>query len=148
MQLEIIPNLDVGKTGTSIPCRAFQATPEELDEQMPGFFESYAAGVADINEQIAQSNAAMQKAQEAAREEALKRQNSKSVAPAKSAATAAGAKPKKQTDPNAGFLGIDDDDHEGGDGEGGGADGSSELSAGPVSAVEVTTPATTAVSLF
>jgi len=117
MQLEILPEVDAGKTGITIPPRAFQATPEELDEKIPGFLDTYVGAAVNINDQIAVTVAVMEKAQEEARETTKKLQTAKASTPARSAATtASGTQPQKARNTNAGFL--DDDDDEG-DPEGG-----------------------------
>lgn len=116
MQLEILPEVDAGKTGISIPPRAFQATPEELDEKIPGFLDTYVGAAININDQIAVTVAVMDKAQEEARETTKKLQTAKASTPVRSAATtASGAKPQKPRNTNAGFL--DDDDEGGSDGD-------------------------------
>lgn len=125
MQLEILPVCDAGKTGIALPPRAFLASPEELDEKMPGFLESYVSAAVNINEQIAVTVAVMDKAQEDAREATKKAQQAKTSTPARSSASTAttGTKPAKVRNTNAGFL-DDGDDGEGGDDSdaGGGGD--------------------------
>ncbi len=112
MQLEILPEVDAGKTGISIPPRAFQATPEELDAKIPGFLDTYVGAAVNINDQIAVTVAVMDKAQEEARETTKKLQTAKASTPARSAATTTnGTKPQKSRNTNAGFLEDDDDDN-------------------------------------
>lgn len=112
MQLEILPEVDAGKTGITIPPRAFQATPEELDEKIPGFLDTYVGAAVNINDQIAVTVVVMEKAQEEARETTKKLQTAKASTPARFAATtASGTQPQKARNTNAGFL--DDDDDEG-----------------------------------
>lgn len=118
MQLEILPVCDAGKTGITVPPRAFLATPEELDEKIPGFLDTYVSAAVSINDQIAVTVAVMDKAQEDAREATKKAQQAKATTPARtSTATTSGTKPVKTRNLNAGFL----DDGE--DGDGGGDDG-------------------------
>ncbi|EKD98720.1 MAG: hypothetical protein ACD_23C00300G0008 [uncultured bacterium] len=120
MQLEILPVCDAGKTGITVPPRAFLASPEELDEKIPGLLDTYVSAAVDINDQIAVTVAVMGQAQEDAREATKKAQQAKTTTPARtSAATTSGTKPAKTRNTNAGFL----DDGDDGDDGGGGSDG-------------------------
>jgi PRTRC genetic system protein E len=116
MQLEILPVCDAGKTGITVPPRAFLASPEELDEKIPGMLDTYVSAAVSINDQIAVTVAVMDKAQEDAREATKKAQQAKTTTPARtSTATTSGAKPVKTRNTNAGFLEEGDDDDAGGD---------------------------------
>ncbi|MFC6281177.1 PRTRC system protein E [Polaromonas aquatica] len=120
MQLEILPVCDAGKTGISVPPRAFLASPEELDEKIPGLLETYVSAAVDINYQIAVTVAVMDKAQEDAREATKKAQQAKPSTPARTSTSAtSGTKPAKPRNTNAGFLDEPDDGDDGGDGAGG-----------------------------
>lgn len=116
MQLEILPEVDAGKTGISIPPRAFQATPEELDAKIPGFLDTYVGAAVNLSDQIAVTVAVMDKAQEDARETTKKAQVAKTTTPARATtAPTSGTKPAKTRNTNAGFL---EEDDPGGDDEG------------------------------
>lgn len=120
MQLEILPVCDAGKTGITVPPRAFLASPEELDQKIPGFLDGYVAASVDINDQIAVTVAVMDKAQEDAREATKKAQEAKPSTPARGSTTStAGTKPAKVRDTNAGFM-EDEDEDTGGEGDGSG----------------------------
>ncbi|OYY32489.1 MULTISPECIES: PRTRC system protein E [unclassified Polaromonas] len=116
LQLDIIPEVEAGKTGISVPAQALIGTAEELDAGVPGFLAAYAQSAADLNEQIAVANAVMGKAQDAAKEVV------KAAASKVKPTSAAGAKPSAKTNEvktdrtAAGFLDMDDDENaEGGD---------------------------------
>jgi len=114
MQLEILPVCDAGKTGITVPPRAFLASPEELDEKIPGLLDTYVSAAVDINDQIAVTVAVMGQAQEDAREATKKAQQAKTTTPARtSAATSSETKPAKTRKTNAGFLDEDDDGSDG-----------------------------------
>jgi PRTRC genetic system protein E len=122
MQLEILPVCDSGKTGITVPPRAFLGTPEELDEKIPGMLDTYVSAATDLNDQIAVTTAVMEKAQESAREVTKKAAEVKPAASARTSSTAvAGAKPAKARNTNAGFL--DEEEAGGPDGDGGDPDG-------------------------
>lgn len=105
MQLEILPVCDAGKTGITVPPRAFLATAEELDEKVPSMLEAYVSAANNINDQIAVTVAVMEKAQEDAREATKKAQQTKATTPARSTTNATpGSKPAKVRNTNAGFL--------------------------------------------
>lgn len=117
IQLEILPVCDAGKTGITVPPRAFLASPEELDENIPGFLDTYVSAAVDINDQIAVTVAVMDKAQEDAREATKKAQEAKASTPARSStASTSVTKPVKARNTNAGFL----EDGNDGDGDGDG----------------------------
>ncbi|WP_096697641.1 PRTRC system protein E [Polaromonas sp. AER18D-145] len=110
LQLDIIPEVEAGKTGISVPAQALIGTAEELDAGVPGFLAAYAQSAADLNEQIAVANAVMGKAQDAAKEVV------KAAASRVKPASSAGAKPTGSTSEAkvdraaAGFLDMDEDE--------------------------------------
>ena len=109
MQLEILPAIDTGKTGITVPARAFQASPEELDQEIPGFLDRYVSGAVDLSDQIAVTVAVMDRAIEDAKDAAKKAQTAKAASPARSTSKVA-AKPAKARNDTAGFL--EDDSEE------------------------------------
>lgn len=110
LQLDIIPEVEAGKTGISVPAQALIGTAEELDEGVPGFLAAYAQSAADLNEQIAVANAVMGKAQDAAKE-VVKAAASK-VKPSSSAGAkpAGGTSEVKADRAAAGFLDMGEDE--------------------------------------
>jgi PRTRC genetic system protein E len=109
MQLEILPAIDAGKTGITVPARAFQASPEELDREIPGFLDHYVAGAVNLSDQIAVTVAVMDRAIEDAKDAAKKAQTAKAVSPTRGKSQVA-TKPAKARNDNAGFL--EDDSEE------------------------------------
>ena len=109
LQLDIIPEVEAGKTGISVPAQALIGTAEELDAGVPGFIAAYAQSAADLNEQIAVAYAVMGKAQDAAKE-VVKAAASK-VKPSSSAgSTPSGSTSGTKVDRTAaGFLDMEDE---------------------------------------
>lgn len=68
LQLELLPQAEAGKTGLSIPPKAFIATPAELDEKMPDFLANYAGQATSLNEQIQQAKVALEAAERAVKD--------------------------------------------------------------------------------
>lgn len=125
MQLEILPMCDAGKTGLAIPPRAFLATPEELDAEMPAVIETYVTAAVSLSDQIAVTKVVMEDAERTAKETASKTASTPKAAPSKPASKPAGGAGGKSRDMNDGML--DDDDETGGGGIGGSTDAASPV---------------------
>lgn len=120
MQVELIPECDAGKTGIVIPPRALLATPEELDEKMPAFLDSYLQATGSLQQQIENTRSVMEQAEAEAREASSKAAASKSGTKALPAprGTAGGKPASQKRDMNAGLDDLDDET--GSDAAGGG----------------------------
>lgn len=109
MQLDIIPEVEHGKTGISVPAQALIGSAVELDERVSDFLAGYVASAANLNEQIAVAKAVMEKALEDAKD-AVKSAASK-VKPATAASSKSSGKPAepKADKTAAGFMDMEDD---------------------------------------
>jgi PRTRC genetic system protein E len=112
MRLDILPETAAGVKGVVIPARALVATPEELDQEIPGFLETYLASTADLRDQIAVTQTVMDQAakdaQDAAKAAAGKKADTKKASSVK---VVAGSKSK----PAKADGMMDDDEDDGGD---------------------------------
>lgn len=120
MQVDILPECDTGKTGIAIPPRAFMASAAELDAEFPGVLDTYVPSAVGLTEQIAVTQAILDKATAEAKEASAKAAEARTTSgstPARPAKAGAAAAPKKRN-MNAGFDDDDEDDTSAGGGEG------------------------------
>lgn len=112
MQVEILPEVETGKVGVTIPPRAFIASPQELDEQMPAALDAYLAGTNDLQEQIKEAQSAFAEADKALKDAVQKSKDDASkpraAAPAKPGKTV-GAAPGKSREPELSDICVEDD---------------------------------------